>query len=169
MLREVRPSCHASDPVALDLAIPRLVEEEDAHAGLREGLRDDDVVLAERVELELLRKTHLVISGPRGVVAAARVFRPKVTHRLQMHGLGVIEDSLFPKPRLRDVATALGTRGDEVELVSRRDEPLEDDGAILVDLELGEEGAVVEADAELIALLGRYAREAVTDAVSDSY
>src|SRR5438093_7113486 len=168
MVREGGPARYARDPLAGDLAIPRLVEEEDPHARLREGLRDDDVVLAERVELELLRETHLVIGGARRVVAAARVFRAEVAHGLQVDSLRVVEDALFAEPRLRDVAAAFRARGDEVELVARGDEALEDDGAVLVDLELREELAVVEADPELIALLGAHALEARYDRVVGS-
>src|SRR5438046_6474880 len=145
MVRESGPARYTRDPLAGDIAIPRLVEQEDPHARLREGLRDDDVVLAERVELELLRKTHLVIGGASRVVPAARVLRAEVAHGLQVHRLRVVEDSLFAEPRLSDVATAFGARGDEVELVARGDEPFESDAAVLVDTALSEERAVVEA------------------------
>src|SRR5438445_2283847 len=165
MLREVGPPRHAREPFAGDLAIPRLVEQKDPHAGLREGLRNDDVVLAEGIQLELLRETHLVFSGPRRVVAPARVFRPEVAHWLEMHGPRVIEDALLAKPRLGDVAAALGASRDEVQLVAGCDETLEDDRAVLVNLELGEEGAVVQPDPELVALLGRDALEARNDMV----
>src|SRR5439155_23057324 len=46
-----------------------------------------------------------------------------------------------------------------------RHEPLEDDGAVLIDLELREERAVVEADPELVALLRSHALEARHDGV----
>src|SRR5438445_5623029 len=165
MLREIGPTCHTGDPVALHLAVPGLVEQEHAYAGVRQRLRDDDIVLAERVELELFCKTHLVLSRTGGVVAAARVFRSKVAHWLQVHRLGVIEDPLFAEPRLGDVAATFGAGGDEVELMTGGHEALHDRGAILVDLELGEEGAVVQADPELIALFGRDPLEAGDDRV----
>ena len=82
-----------------------------------------------------------------------------------MDGLGVVEDPFFPQPGLGDVPAALGARGDEVELVSGGHETLEDSGAILVDLELGEESAVVEAHPELVALLGGHAVQAGNDGV----
>ena len=82
-----------------------------------------------------------------------------------MDGLRVVEDALLAQPGLRDVPAAFGARGDEVELVFRRHEALEDHGAVLVDLELREELAVVEADAELVALLGSHAFEARNDGV----
>src|SRR5437870_9364570 len=165
MLREVGPTGHARDPVTLHLPVPGLVEQKHAYAGLRQPLRDDDIVLAERVELELLRKTHLVLGRTGGVVAAAGILRSKVAHRLQMHRLRVIEDPLFAEPRLGDVAAAFGARGDEVELVTGSHEALQDRRAILVDLELSEEGAVVQADPELIALFGCYVLEAGDDGV----
>src|SRR2546423_1227963 len=160
MLREVSPAGHARDPLARDIPIPGLVEQEDPNPCLREPLRDDDVVLAERVELELLRETDLVIGGAGGVVPAARIFRAEVAHRLEVHGLRVVEDALLSQPGLGDVPAAFGARGDEVELVTRGDETLEDDGAVLVHLELREKPAVVEPDAELVALLGGHALQA---------
>src|SRR4029077_9119989 len=82
-----------------------------------------------------------------------RVLRAEIAHRLQVHGLGVVEDAFLAEPGLRDGLAALRPRSDEVELVPGRDEALEHDGAVLVDLELREELAVVEADAELVPLL----------------
>src|SRR5207249_3602805 len=143
MLREVRPSRHASDPVALDLTIPRLVEEEHAHAGLRERLRDDDVVLAERVELKLLRKTHLVISGPRGVVEAdAELIALLGRHALEAGNDGVVAGAALP---LRQkVPPDLGLiRKLDVELLGKSAEVW--DGADRHD--------IVEVDAELQSIL----------------
>src|SRR2546422_1003011 len=76
MVRESGPPRHARYPLAGDLAIPRLVKEEDTHAGLRESLRDDDVVLAERVELELREE-------PAGVEADAELISLLGTHALE--------------------------------------------------------------------------------------
>src|SRR5436190_1017817 len=82
-----------------------------------------------------------------------------------MHRLRVVVDALLAQPGLGDVPAAFRARGDEVELVTGRHEPLEDDGAVLVDLELREEPAVVEADPELVALLRSHALEARHDGV----
>src|SRR5438309_2204550 len=144
----------------LDLAVPGMVEQEDAHARLREAARDEVVVLAERVEAQLEREPSLVRGRALRVVPPARLVRPELAERLQVYGLRVIEQSLLPQPRLRDHPPTLGTRGDEVELVAGRDELLEHRGAILVHLELAEELAVVELHAEAVALLGRHALEA---------
>jgi len=165
MFGEIGPTRHTRDPIARNLSIPGLVEQENPDAGLREGRGDQDVVFAEGVELELLREAHLVFGRPGGVVATARVLRPEIAGGLEMDRLGVVEDALLTQPRFGDVPAAFGARRDEVKLVTGRDEPLEYDGAVLVDLELREEPAVVEADAELIALLLRNAVEARQHAV----
>src|SRR2546427_6399080 len=89
---------------------------------------------------------------------ATGMLGPEVADRLQVDGLGVVEDALLAEPGLGDVAPAFGARGDEVQLVTRGHQPLEDGGAILVHLELAEEGAVVELDAEAVALFGRDVR-----------
>src|SRR5438309_1226273 len=73
MLRQIAPATHARDARAFDLAVPRLVEEEHADAGIRQRFGDDDVVLAEGIEGELFRQTSLVLSRTGGVVSAARI------------------------------------------------------------------------------------------------
>src|SRR5438094_640220 len=101
MFRDRAPPGHPADPLVRELAIPRLVEEEDADAGARERLRDDDVVLAEGVEAQLLGEARLVLGRAARVVAAARPVRVEVAHGLEVDGLGVSEDPLFAEPGLR--------------------------------------------------------------------
>src|SRR5437870_2542654 len=158
MLRELRPSVHTGDAVAHKVAIPGLVEEEDLDPRIGERLGDHDVVLAEGVEDELFRKAGLVLGRAGRVIPATGVLGSEVADRLEVDGLGVVEDALLAQPGLGDVAPAFGARGDEVQLVARRHHLLEDSGAILVHLELAEEGAVVELDAETVALIGRDVR-----------
>src|SRR5712692_4737134 len=143
----------------LDLTVPGMVEEEDAHASLREAARDEVVVLAEHLEAQLEREPRLVRGRTLRVVPPARMVGPELADRLEVHGLPVIEQAFLPQPRLRDHPPPLGARGDEVQLVPGRDELLEDGGAVLVDLELAEELTVVQLHPEAIALLGRDALE----------
>src|SRR6266511_752026 len=155
---DVAPALHALDAAVLDVAVPRVVEQENADARLREGERDRPVVLAKGLELELLREPDLVARRALSVVAAARRRRAvglEVAAGAQVHGLRVLEDPLLAQPRLRDDAAALGARGDEVHLVPRGDEPLEHERAVLVHLELAEERAVVELAAEAVLVLWR--------------
>src|SRR6266511_111325 len=154
---DVAPALHALDAAVLDVAVPRVIEEVDADPGLRERERDRPVVLAERLELELLREPDLVARRALGVVAPARgrrAVRLEVPARPQVHRLRVLEDPLLAQPRLGDHAPALGARGDEVHLVPGGDDPLEHDRAVLVHLELAEERAVVELAAEAVLVLG---------------
>src|SRR5437773_3055720 len=132
----------------LDLAVPRMVEQEDAHSRLRQGARDEIVVLAEDVEAQLEREPRLVGGRALRVVPPTRLVRPELAERLQVHGLRVIEEALLTQPRLGDHPPAFGARGDEVELVPGGDELLEDRGAVFVHLELPEELAAVQLNAE---------------------
>src|SRR3989442_14271404 len=108
MLRELGPSAHARDAVAHKLAIPRLIEEKDLGPRACEGLRDHDVVLAEGIEGELLHEARLVLGGPGRVVSPARVLGPEIADRLEMNGLRVGQDPLFPRPGPGDVPPAPG-------------------------------------------------------------
>src|SRR5438270_6291288 len=102
-----------------ELAIPALVEEPNGDAGLGERLRDEDVVLTERVELQLPRQAHLVFRRARRVVAAGRCAGIEVPVRLEVHGARMLDKPLLAQPGLGDDATAFRAGGDEVELVPR--------------------------------------------------
>src|SRR4029077_2506443 len=114
---------------------------------------------------QLLRETRLVLRRPGRVVATPRNVRAELAHRLEVHGLRVIEQSLLTEPRLGDHSAPFRARGDEVQLMPSRDELLEHGRAILIDLELAEERALVELHPEAVALLRRDTRETGNDLV----
>src|SRR2546428_1117725 len=99
-----------------------MVEQEDADARLRERARYEVVVLAERVETQLQRESRLVVRRALRVISPARLVGTELTDGFQMHGLRVVEEAFLAQPRLGDHPTPFRTGGDEVELMSRRDE-----------------------------------------------
>src|SRR4026209_1414169 len=106
----------------LRVAVPWMIEQVHAHARLRESARDDVVVLAEGTETQLLRETRLVLRRAGRVVAPPRNVGAELAHRLEMHGLRVVEQSLLAEPRLGDHSAPFGPRGDEERLVPCRDQ-----------------------------------------------
>src|SRR5207248_1546364 len=107
-----------------------MVEEPDLDAGIGEPLGDEHVVLAERIELELLREADLVVGRAGRVVAARGHAGIEVAVWLEMHRPSVLDQALLAKPRLGHDAPALGPRGDEVELVPGPGEALHDRRAV---------------------------------------
>src|SRR6266568_617262 len=140
----------------LEIAIPRMVEEPHLDPGIGEPPRDEHVILAERVELELLREADLVRRGAGRVVAARRDAGVEIAVRLEVHRASVLDQALLAKPGLGHDAPALGPGGDEVELVPGPGEALDDRRAVLVRLELAEELPVVERDPEAVLLLAAH-------------
>src|SRR5688572_29608792 len=134
--------------------VPRMIEEEDADPALGQGAGDDLVVLAERVEAQLLCEPHLVLGRAGRVVPTAWNIGSEFAHGLEVDGLRVIEEPFLAQPRLGDHPAPLRARGDEVELMAGSDELLEHRGAVLVYVQLAEELAVVQLNAEPVALLG---------------
>src|SRR5256885_2268190 len=100
-----------------EIAVPGMVEEPHLDPGIGEPSRDEHVILAERVELQLLREADLVIRGAGRVVAARRHAGIEVAVRLEVHRASVLDQALLAQPRLGHDAPALGPSGDEVELV----------------------------------------------------
>src|SRR5919197_1556452 len=73
--------------------------------------------------------------------------------RLQLARRRVAQQALPFKPLRRDPPAALGASGDEVHLMTGRDEPRQGVGAVRVALQFAEELAVVQLHAELVLLL----------------
>src|SRR5919204_2500306 len=149
LTHDLVPIANAVDEGMRELCVPRAVEEEDRHVLLRETPRDDGIVLAEAVELEPARNSRLVLAGSGRVVGA----RDEVPDRLQLDRRRVAQQALPFKPLRRDPPAALGASGDEVHLMTGRDEPRQGVGAVRVALQFAEELAVVQLHAELVLLL----------------